>query len=79
MRAARWTYIHVLMHVHILTKVSDQKRVTGTHTWDKTRMYMSVHKCAGGGVDLGSQVDIYSCTDACTHPNQGVGAEKGSL
>ena len=28
---------------------------------------------------MGSQVDINTCTDACTHSNQGVGPELGSL
>ena len=28
---------------------------------------------------MGSQEDINSCTDACTHSNQGVGTEMGSL
>ena len=27
----------------------------------------------------GSQVDMHTCTDACTHSNQGVHAEKGYL
>ena len=26
MLGIKWTYLHVLMHVHILTKVWDQKR-----------------------------------------------------
>ena len=32
-----------------------------------------------GGADMGSQVDINSCTDACTHFNQGVWPEVGWL
>ena len=30
------------------------------------------------GADVGSQVDMHSCTDACTHSNQGVGLEVGN-
>ena len=32
-----------------------------------------------GGEDMGSQMDINSCTDACTHSNQGVWPEAGWL
>ena len=28
---------------------------------------------------MGCQVDINTCTDACTHSNQGMGTEVGSL
>ena len=33
----------------------------------------------GHKADMGSQVDISTCTDACTHSNQGVGPEVGLL
>ena len=29
--------------------------------------------------DMGSQMDMYTCTDACAHFNQGMGTEVGSL
>ena len=32
-----------------------------------------------GGADMGSQVDMYTCTDACEHSNQGMGTKVGSL
>ena len=31
------------------------------------------------GADMGSQVDMYICTDACANSNQGKGTEVGSL
>ena len=31
----------------------------------------------GYGVDVGSQVDMHTYTDACTHSNQGVGLHEG--
>ena len=34
--------------------------------------YVSIKLCIGGGADMGSQMDINSCTDACTHSNQHV-------
>ena len=40
---------------------------------------VSIKLCKGGGPDMGSQVDINSCTDACTHSKQGVGTQAGSL
>ena len=37
------------------------------------------HACSnyvkGGGADVGSQVDMSGCADACTHYNQGVGTD----
>ena len=50
------------MHVHILTKVCDQKQGD----------QVSIKLCIGGGAYRGSKVDINSCTDACKHSNQGV-------
>ena len=46
--------------------------------WDtKTLPYrgtqVSIKLCIGGGADMGSQVDINLCTDACIHPTQGMG------
>ena len=32
-----------------------------------------------GGTDMGSQVDMYTCTDASTHSNQGMGTKVGSF
>ena len=69
----RWACIHVLMHVHILNKVGEQKWGnwdTNTLTYRGTQI--SIKLCIGSGADMGSQVDINSCTDACTHSNQGV-------
>ena len=56
------------MHVHIPTKVWEQNVMTGTQTWcHGTHVSMKLFK--GGGVDMGCQVDINSCTDACTYIN----------
>ena len=30
-----------------------------------------------GGTDVGSQVDMHTCTEACTYSKQGVGSVKG--
>ena len=59
------------MHVHILTKVWDLKRVD----WDT---HMGPHKgtavvtklCKGIGADVGSQVYMHTYTDACAHYNR---------
>ena len=40
---------------------------------------MSACNCTRGGADMGSLVDMYTCTDACTHSKQGVGIEVGWL
>ena len=40
---------------------------------------ISIKLCMQGGADMGSQVDINSCTDACTHSKQGVVPHAGSL
>ena len=35
--------------------------------------------CTEGGADMGSQVDMGTCTDACTHSKQGVGPEDNQV
>ena len=71
----RWTCIHVLMHVHILIKVWDQKQDDwDTHTHTGTpRFSCKLFKLDEG--DMRSQVDMYTCTDACTNFNQVVGPQ----
>ena len=62
------------MHIHILTKVWDQK-------WDDYNTHIVPHQGTrfhvtmyGGGADMESQVDINMHTDACTHSKK-VGTE----
>ena len=50
-----------------------------TNTLPHRDTHVSIKLCIGGGADMGSQVDINSCTDACTHSNQGVWPEVGWL
>ena len=33
--------------------------------------------CKGGRADVGSQLDMYTCSDLCTYSNQGVGTRRG--
>ena len=64
------------MHVHILNKVWDLKQGdwdTDTVTHRGTQVSMKL--CIGNGADISSQVDINSCTAACTHSKQVVGTE----
>ena len=63
------------MHVHILKKVWDHKHeVTGTQTHCHTGTpQVSIKLWIGGGPDMGSQVDINSCPDACTHSKKRCG------
>ena len=66
------------MHVDILTKLWDHKQGdwdTHTHRGTQISMKLSI----GNGADMGSQVDINSCSDACTHSKQGVGPQAGRL
>ena len=51
--------------------------MTETFTWCHLHIHMQL--CKGGGADVGSQVDMHICTDACTHSNQGVGTDEGSM
>ena len=50
--------------------------MTGTHAQCHTEEPMFPCNYAnGGGADMESQVDINTCTDACTHSKQGLGTE----
>ena len=65
----RCTYIQVLMHVHIIMKVLGQEK----GNWD-TYSAMHGHPCLHitmqrSQTDIGSQVHMHNCTDACTHSN----------
>ena len=74
---SQWACIHILMYVHIATKVWDQKR-------GNRDMHTGLHRggdvCAqlfkGVGVDVGSQVYIHTSTGACTDSKEGVGPDK---
>ena len=75
MLGVRRKCIHVLIHLHIVSKVSYQKNDAwhkhmglhrGTHVHATTKMV---------GEDMGSQVDIHTFSDACTVSNEGEGPE----
>ena len=72
----RCTCIHVLICVHILTRVWDQKRVTVTHMQCHTWTVTFSHTCKRHGIDMGSHVNMHTSTDAYTHSKQGVGSEE---
>ena len=60
------------MHVHILNKVWDHKPGDwGTHRGSQLSMLLSI----GGWANMQCKVAINTCTDACTHSNQGMGTE----
>ena len=64
------------MHVHILIKVWDWKWTDwNIHTVPHMESYVSTYLCKGDGVESGTQIDISTHTDACTHSNQGVETE----
>ena len=63
------------MHVHILTKVWEQK-------WGDWKTHIVLHgfpcfyvTMYRGQTEMGSQMDINTYTDACTHSNPCVGPE----
>ena len=62
-----WTYTPAW---HILAKVWNQNRdVWDTHTGLHRGICVCTQLFIGDGVDVGSQVDIHTGTDACTHSN----------
>ena len=69
---ARWMCIQELMHVPILTK-----------SWDQIRGDWDMHKGPQMGahfhttMEMGSQVVMHTCTEACTYSNQDLNPEKG--
>ena len=68
------------MLVHILNKVWDQRWTDwNIHTVPHTETHISMSLCKGNGAECGTQVDISTCTDACTHSKQGVGTEMRCL
>ena len=76
----RWGVRWKCTHVHILTKVWYQKR----EDWDMPAgSYRGTHVCMqlckGGGAEVGSQVDVHTCTNACTYSSQVVRLEEGRL
>ena len=63
------------MHVHILNKMWDVKwDDCSTHCHTGAPM-IPCNYVKGMKSDMGSQVDMCACTDACTHLKQGVGRE----
>ena len=59
-----WTCISVLMYVNILSRT--WRGVTGTCTRGHTAVHICKQLFKRGGADT-SQVDMPTCTDACTH------------
>ena len=51
--------------------------MTGTHTVTHRGTQDSIKLCIGDGRDMGSQVDINSCTADCTHSKEGVETQAG--
>ena len=47
------------------------------HAQRHTRVHIFAGNWEWGGADMGSQVDMHTCIDAYTHPNQGVGPDEG--
>ena len=43
-----WTYIHLLMHIHILTKCKTRDGVTGLHRLGHTEVHICAQLCQGG-------------------------------
>ena len=43
------------------------------HAQRHTRVHIFAGNWEWGGADMGSQVDMHTCIDAYTHPNQDVG------
>ena len=39
--------------------------------------HVSIKLCIEGAAEMGSQVDMYTCTDQCIHFNQGIGPQAG--
>ena len=64
------------MHVHILNKVWEEKLDDwNINTLPYRETQVSIKLCKGSGADMDSQVDINSCTNACTCSKQGVGTQ----
>ena len=47
------------------------------HAQRHTRVHIFAGNWEWGGADMGSQVDMHTCIDAYTHPNQCVGPDEG--
>ena len=59
-----WIYIHVLMHVYTLIKGGPED--WEMHVGPYRDAYVCVQLCKRDGADMGSQMDMHSCTNACT-------------
>ena len=69
-----------MMHVHILIKVWDHRRgEVDTHGGQHRVIHICVQLSNVCGADMGSKVDMHTCTDICTHYSQSVGPEKRYL
>ena len=77
---SQWTCLHVLMYVNILTKVWNQKEnAWHMHAGPDRGAHLCTQLCIGGGAYMNSHVDMHTCTDACTHSNQGVAPDEGLM
>ena len=66
-----WTCIHIPIHVHILTKVRDPMRGgwdTQLGPYRSAHVYKQLSK--GGRVGVECQMDMHTCTNACSHATQ---------
>ena len=59
---------------HSLTKEDGSLE---THVGPYRYIHVSTQLCKVGDADVVSHVDIHTCTDACTHSNQGVEPDEG--
>ena len=49
--------------------------MAATHTMPQRGTHVSMQLYIGGGGNMGSQMDINTCTEAFTHSKQAVGTE----
>ena len=79
MWGVRMTCILPLMLVHILTKVCNKIWGAGTCTQRHTGVHIFYAAISSHGEDMGSQVNMHTCTDVWKHYNQSVGIDNGCL
>ena len=68
-----YTCIHILVHLHILTKVLDKNWMTGIYMWDPTQGCTCIYENIWYG-ELCGHANMY---DEFTHLKQAVGPEGG--
>ena len=66
-----WKSLIVLVDVHILTKVEDQKKCDWKmHAGSHRGAHLCAQLCKRFRTDMGSQVNVHLCTDGCIHSNK---------